>query len=624
MSYLPEIRAALRWSCLLAVVAACADPPVSEPPPTEDPPAEEPTALEPGPNPIVTENALPGTDDWPLTRPADARQIEGFVDATSVAAGGSVKLYVNVAGAKPYDLHVYRMGYYGGKGARLVTTQVNQTGVAQPAPIVTTSGNTTVVSATNWTSTTFTTDPTWTSGMYLLRLSRKDGGAVTHQSWVPLVIRDDQRTADYVFQIAATTYQAYNPWPRYPTSNPDANLGRSTYGYNSAGGQPAIKVSFMRPYGRGASDATLSGVGAGQFLTHDYGFNNGAAGWDYAMVRWLEREGYRVEYQTNLDTHARGVPTGTKGFLSVGHDEYWSVEMRRRVDEAKAAGVHVAFFGANNAYWNVRLEDLDRTMVAYKDAIGADPRHQQSDETWLFTATNNRRTWVGVTAPGGAGSENYASADNLFEEKLIGASWYGGDINSEPMALGAGDVCHWAFTGSGVTFGDHLPGLLGYEISANNFGLPSGVEILARTPNVPGGVGARPSGVNTCPPNADGSPALCSDVTLYQQGTAVGFSTGTIQWSWGLDDLHAGAGGAPRLRVSRADPRIAAVTRTILERATTTSNPTPRGGADGYAPALDGASSYVEVPHRADQNSVPLTASAWVRPTATAGSSTST
>lgn len=613
MSYLPEIRAALRWSCLLAVVAACADPPVSEPPPTEDPPAAAPTAPEPGPNPIVTENALPGTDDWPLTRPADARQIEGFVDATSVAAGGSVKLYVNVAGAKPYDLHVYRMGYYGGKGARLVTTQVNQTGVAQPAPIVTTSGNTTVVSATNWTSTTFTTDPTWTSGMYLLRLSRKDGGAVTHQSWVPLVIRDDQRTADYVFQIAATTYQAYNPWPRYPTSNPDANLGRSTYGYNSAGGQPAIKVSFMRPYGRGASDATLSGVGAGQFLTHDYGFNNGAAGWDYAMVRWLEREGYRVEYQTNLDTHARGVPTGTKGFLSVGHDEYWSVEMRRRVDEAKAAGVHVAFFGANNAYWNVRLEDLDRTMVAYKDAIGADPRHQQSDETWLFTATNNRRTWVGVTAPGGAGSENYASADNLFEEKLIGASWYGGDINSEPMALGAGDVCHWAFTGSGVTFGDHLPGLLGYEISANNFGLPSGVEILARTPNVPGGVGARPSGVNTCPPNADGSPALCSDVTLYQQGTAVGFSTGTIQWSWGLDDLHAGAGGAPRLRVSRADPRIAAVTRTILERATATSNPTPRGGADGYAPALDGASSYVEVPHRADQNSVPLTASAWVR-----------
>jgi hypothetical protein len=247
MSYLPEIRAALRWSCLLAVVAACADPPVSEPPPTEDPPAAAPTAPEPGPNPIVTENALPGTDDWPLTRPADARQIEGFVDATSVAAGGSVKLYVNVAGAKPYDLHVYRMGYYGGKGARLVTTQVNQTGVAQPAPIVTTSGNTTVVSATNWTSTTFTTDPTWTSGMYLLRLSRKDGGAVTHQSWVPLVIRDDQRTADYVFQIAATTYQAYNPGRGTRPATPTPTSGARRTGTTAPAVSPRSRCRSCGP-----------------------------------------------------------------------------------------------------------------------------------------------------------------------------------------------------------------------------------------------------------------------------------------------------------------------------------------------------------------------------------------
>jgi hypothetical protein len=618
--------AALAWTALVASLAACAEPTDSQPPPAPAPmagaecarpPGGEPALViapapadVPGVNPIVAENALPGADDWQLTRPADARQIEGFVGETSVNAGGSVKLYVNVAGGNPYDLHVYRMGDYGGKGARLVATQANHSGVAQPAPIE--RGQPLVVEASNWCSRTFETQSSWTSGMYLLRLSRKDGEAVTHQSWVPLVIRDDGRAADFVFQIATTTYQAYNSWPRYPIGNPDSALGRSTYPHSS-GGTAAIKVSFMRPYGRGASDATLSGVGAGQFLTHDYDFNNSAAGWDYAMIRWLEREGYDVEYQTNVDTHARELPNTTKGFLSVGHDEYWSVEMRRHVDGAKAAGVSVGFFGANNAYWNIRLEDENQTMVAYKDAVGADPRVHESDETWLFTATNNRRTWVGVDAGVGAGSENAGGADNLFEEKLIGASWYGGDINNEALALGTGDVCHWAFHGSGVTFGDRLPGLLGYEISANNFGLPSGVQILARTPHVPGGVGARPSTLHTCPKYANNTEALCSDVTLYQQGGAMGFSTGTIQWSWGLDDLHAGGGAGPRLRTSRADPRIVEVTRNVLTAFELDAAPPARGGANGYAPALDGATSYVEVPHQGAQNSLPLTISAWVR-----------
>jgi len=49
------------------------------------------------------------------------------------------------------------------------------------------------------------------------------------------------------------------------------------------------------------------GMGAGEFLT-----NNSVppsdppslAGWEYNMVRWLEREGYDVTYSTNIDTHA--------------------------------------------------------------------------------------------------------------------------------------------------------------------------------------------------------------------------------------------------------------------------------------------------------------------------------
>jgi hypothetical protein len=39
------------------------------------------------------------------------------------------------------------------------------------------------------------------------------------------------------------------------------------------------------------------------------------------------------------------------------------------------------------------------------------------------------------------------------------------------------------------------------------------------------------------------------------------FATGSIQWSWGLDDFNA-----PRLRTSRLSPAAAQITRNVLER----------------------------------------------------------
>src|SRR5262249_7322017 len=57
--------------------------------------------------------------------------------------------------------------------------------------------------------------------------------------------------------------------------------------------------------------------------------------------------------------------------LSVGHDEYWSFEMRAHLENAIAAGVSVGFFGANPIYWQVRFErDLgvakNRNMICHK------------------------------------------------------------------------------------------------------------------------------------------------------------------------------------------------------------------------------------------------------------------
>src|SRR5690606_8444248 len=63
-------------------------------------------------------------------------------------------------------------------------------------------------------------------------------------------------------------------------------------------------------------------------------------------------------------------------FLSVGHDEYWSQGRRDAVTAARDAGVHLAFFSANEIYWKTRWEDDSagqpyRTQVVYKEGSTA-------------------------------------------------------------------------------------------------------------------------------------------------------------------------------------------------------------------------------------------------------------
>ena len=80
-------------------------------------------------NLITRENSLPGATDWQLTRvrtePADGVRcpaIEGFCTRQSVRAGETLGICVSTAEAKPFKLEIFRTGYYGGRGARLVKT----------------------------------------------------------------------------------------------------------------------------------------------------------------------------------------------------------------------------------------------------------------------------------------------------------------------------------------------------------------------------------------------------------------------------------------------------------------------------------------------------------------------
>ena len=246
------------------------------------------------------------------------RSIEGYVSHVSIRAGETLKGFVSTNPAAPYRVDVYRMGWYGGKGGRLMTRLGVLQGVTQPEPV---EGDKQLMEA-RWSSSFELVIPAdWLSGVYLGKLTNERSG---DQSYVILVVRDD-RKADLMFQVSDLTWQAYNRWPAW----------RSLYDWKQERWHttPGAKVSFDRPYTfyYNMLPATLSTLsnGSGEFLL-----------WEFPLAFWLEQNGYDVTYVSNIDTHrdADGL-LRVKGFLSVGHDEYLDPHdgRQRRAARATAA-----------------------------------------------------------------------------------------------------------------------------------------------------------------------------------------------------------------------------------------------------------------------------------------------
>jgi hypothetical protein len=457
------------------------------------------------------ENAKPGTSTWQLTNPAVNHEIEGYASLTSVDRSGQIQLFVNTRDAT-YTMDVFRMGWYGGAGARQVAGPITRSGIRQVIP---TPGSAGLIEC-DWidpyvlTVPNNVSDPTdWASGIYLVKLTGTPSGK---QSYIIFVVRDDARASDLLFQSSVTTFQAYNGWG-----------GKSLYFANSPSGGARV-VSFNRPY-----DASYGGGGAGELFVAN--FNK--SGWEYNMLRWLEREGYDVTYATDVDTHEQAdLLLSHKAFLSVGHDEYWTWPMRDHVEAARDQGVHLAFFGSNVSYWQVRLQPSavtgtpSRTMVGYKAAAGNDPFARDgiaSNDRYITTHWRD----APVSRP---------------ESSMVGVGWVYNPVNSDIVISNA---AHWVFADTGLQNGDRLRGLLGYEVDAVFAGSPAGIVRLARS-------------TFTTP----SSGAITADMTIYTAPSgALVFATGSNQWAWGLDDYNV-----PQRRTSRLNLAAQQITRNLMTR----------------------------------------------------------
>jgi len=280
-------------------------------------------------NPIVAENMLPGTPpaQWQIRGDGDPT-LQGFTTDISVNHGQTVYFKINDTALASYEIDIYRMGYYGGLGAREVATipPSQTTDTVQPTPDY--DPSTGLIDCGNWSvSASWAIPAAATSGIYFANLVREDTGGT---SQVIFVVRADESHSQILFQTSDETWEAYNYW------------GGNCLYYGNFPGTPsdrAYAVSYNRPLTLGAK---VSGYGTYSSPWHS----------EFPMVFWLEENGYDVSYFTGVDAARYGnLIQNHQVYMDVGHDEYWSAQQRDNVEAALQLGVNLAFLSGDTMYW---------------------------------------------------------------------------------------------------------------------------------------------------------------------------------------------------------------------------------------------------------------------------------
>ncbi len=473
-------------------------------------------------NEIEAENCRPGNPaaDWEVGGGGDP-ELQGFSTDISVDQGRQIDFKID-SSSTLYRIEIFRMGYYGGLGARRIATFRPQS-PSSSQPACWTDSLTGLVDCSNWSvSASWVVPSNAVSGIYFAVLIREDG--TPGASHIVFVVRDDDGRSDVLFQTSDTTWQAYNEYG-----------GNSLYTGSSASppASRAYKVSYNRP-----------------FDTRDYAEEDWVFNAEYPMVRWLERNGYDVSYFTGVDSDRYGAELREhRSLLSVGHDEYWSGTQRANWESARDAGVHMAFLSGNEVFWKTRWENGHRTLVSYKETH-ASAKIDPTPGVWTGTWRDPR----------------FGPHDGRPENSLTGQLFTVNDGATTAIQVPAADgqMRFWRHTsiaalGAGQTA--TLAGLtLGYEWDEDidNGHRPAGLFRVSSTT-----VTGAPVVVPESYGSRFGSGTAVHSMTLYRAPSgALVFGAGTVQWTWGLDAEHdskfGGANPAADIRMQQATANVLA------------------------------------------------------------------
>ncbi|MGP3923864.1 N,N-dimethylformamidase beta subunit family domain-containing protein [Streptomyces sp. 8N616] len=432
------------------------------------------------------------------------RQIKGFASTGAVAPGEAIDFRITVDPPQQFSVDIYRIGHYGGDGAAKITTSPRLSGIVQPAPLT---ADRTVSCHHWWLSWRLQVPTYWSEGAYVAVLTTADG----YRSHIPFTVRDTlppvahhqpsnealraaPPAADLLLLLPDITWQAYNLYPE------DGRTGASLYHAWDDEGRllgeedAAVTVSFDRPY---------AGAGLPLHVGHAYDF-----------IRFAERYGYDVAYADTRDLHAGRIdPTRYRGLVFPGHDEYWSVPMRRTVELARDTGTSLVFLSANTMYWQAELA---------ASPSGAPDR--------LLSCRKRR----------GPGKPALWRELGRPEQLLLGIQYAGAVPEPSPMVVRNAD--HWLWEATGATEGDELPGLVAGEADRYfpRTPLPDHTRriLLAHSPYK----------------DTEGD-TRHQETSLYRAPSgAFVFASGTFAWSPALD------------RPGHVDARVQRATANLLDR----------------------------------------------------------
>ena len=466
-----------------------------------------------GPTVIERENNKTGALDWQLTRVRlDKRGgyrspwIEGYCSHQSIEAGETLRIMVSTNPASRYEIEIFRTGYYGGRGARLMTKLGPFRGKNQRDPEV---GELRLRECRWEPSAEFKIPSDWPSGVYLGRLTllTESVELAPWQSFVIFIVRD-RRQADVLFQCSDNTWHAYNRWPdNYSLyTHPDGPLVST------------VQVSFDRPYGKYPQIfENPQSLGSGEYLL-----------WEYPLAYWLEKHGYDVTYCSNTDMIEADQPLRAKVLISVGHDEYWDLRQYETAVEAVKKGVSQLYLSGNTCCF----------VSPLRESSDGRPNRIIRRAGRYGGLTEMEKPKMGpfpMTGP----NENLLIGARTITPFNGGGDW----IVTKPE--------HWIFDGVGVKKGDRIPGLVGWEFHGDPATLP-GLEVVAEGIALSGGV--RPAHWTA---------------TVYPgpKGNFV-FNAATIFWAQGLASPPGHM--PPWSHWSRPhgpDERVQKITHNALERA---------------------------------------------------------
>jgi len=431
---------------------------------------------------VIEENDQPGTTAWEI-HGAHAG-ISGFASLVYAQQGQRVTLYVSTTG-RTFRAQAFRMGYYQGRGARLIWTSAQVAGKDQPGCPVTPGIN--MVACDNWSpSLTFDVTAAFVQGDYLIKLV----GPGNRQSYVPLTIWDPASTATYVIKNDVFTWQAWNFYGGYDYYQ---GLGSCPPGVYPICNRARV-VSYDRPY--------AAENGSGNFL-----------GLEYPLVRWAEQHGLDVTYATDLTVQEHpGYLLKHRVLLSLGHDECWSLGEREAAVKAYDAGVNIVFFAASPVLRHVRTQasplGADRELVDYRDSA-ADPLDGHGHPLQV------------------TGNEWSNPPSSWPEYSFVGDTYAGFLEPGLHVGFRVADASAWVFAGTGLRDGEVIPGVIASDVDKFDqaYGQPADDQIFGHSA-IPADLGQTSIG------------AFFSDMTYYTNAsTGAGvLDTGTNNWIPALGD----------------------------------------------------------------------------------------